>query len=600
MPPSDDDDEGNAAAPGGAPLPPANHHCISATLQGSISSTANMDNRARLACKREACESALREMHGTVFPAWSVASWLLWAVCSLEFGKQRSNPHLQHASMHVSSESPNKVLRRFKKEMRDVLKRHVGANASNPEGVITWALGQVHIHTNPKYLGGYAWKEHVRYANVALFPHAVIGVSYAELQVWYDYFKTVRSSTNEGGAGTLNLLRPGQSVETSTMTRTSVLPDVEYFEHMQGLAPLGLSVGKLVANMVASDHTQLHPMFASGANASAGPDPTLQNVWLLLRKKPRLADGDGVHLVNKLLYADPNYDHCRDREVSEAIGDLKPGPKFVDTNSLTFSECVMAVRSGALPSGAALDTGLDPNLIGRGIVLSITGGEAEATAHECAAMMEARSLKVNRHVANLGLQNVSDLLAAAAARMLSSFEDPHTLSFSDFAMRLTNPSLIDLLHEMLELGAGDVCPALTADDFGTLLSGMAPPGAGADHAWLLKLPRVDVDVVDAVVKYADLGTLLAASLAQYEVGTPRLHIRIVQVSRFGIQPNTPGSYFVCAWQLSLAHMHQIERRSATAQHSSAAGGQGSSSAAGSSSTTLMQLYTSAQASLARH
>ena len=41
-----------------------------------------MPTRARHARKRAACESALNEMHGTVFPAWSLAWWLLWVVCA--------------------------------------------------------------------------------------------------------------------------------------------------------------------------------------------------------------------------------------------------------------------------------------------------------------------------------------------------------------------------------------------------------------------------------------------------------------------------------------------------------------------------------------
>ena len=37
------------------------------------------------------------------------------------------------------------------------------------------------------------------------------------------------------------------------------------------------------------------------------------------------------------------------------------------------------------------------------------------------------------------------------ARMLSTFMDPFTLTFTDFAARLTSPALLDLLRDMLDL-----------------------------------------------------------------------------------------------------------------------------------------------------
>lgn len=203
-----------------------------------------------------------------------------------------------------------------------------------------------------------------------------------------------------------------------------------------------------------------------------------------------------------------------------------------------------------------------------------------------------------KHIANLEFQNVSALIAAAGARMLSTFMDPFTLTFTDFAARLTSPALLDLLRDMLDVDQSSDCPVLTADDIGTLISGMPPPGAEAEHPWLLKVPRLDTDVTDTVVKHSEFTTLLASSLAQYDLGTPKLHVRILQASGFGIHPNTPGTYFVCAWQLSLAQMHRLERRSVDAQESARATNSPSSCGPSSSSATLMQLVSQAQASLA--
>ena len=603
--PDDDDDAGGPqpdSTQGSAPQP-ACHHCISATLQLQIAANVSMTEAQKKKVKKDVCVSALTELNTSVFKAGNLTNWLLWAVCSLEFGKTLGGAHLQFGGMFVSAEVANKVLLTFKKTMREVLSKHVAADSANPKGVVTWALRKVHIHTDPKYLMGYCWKEHLRYATIALFPHAIFGVSHQQLQAAYSQYKTARSSSNEGGAGTLNLLRPGQSVETSTMTRTSVLPDVEYFEHMQGLIPLGLSVGKLAASMISSDHAQLHPMFASGASASAGPDPVLQNVYHLLRKRPRLADGAGVHLVNKLLYADPKYDADRDLEVSRAMGDLKPGPKFEVTNGLTYSECILSVRTGTLPNGTRLDGELEDRFVGKGLVLSLSGGEAQAAARDCATIMDLGTLRVVKHISDLGMASQSLFLAALAARMLTSFEDPFTLSFSDFVMRLSSPQVMELVREMIESeGADDdVHAPLSQEDVATIISGVPPEGAAAEHAWLLKLPRTDVDIEDATVGQSDFSAMLKTSLDAYEAGVPQLHVRIIQASTGaswsgGNPRSSQGSFFVCAWQLSLAHMHRLEGRRSTTQGTS----QGSSSASGgsTSSSTLMSLLQGGQAALA--
>lgn len=591
--PVDDDD--NAGAFRSDPQPtasqpdPASHHCISATIQSQMARHVSMPPKEARKTKTKLCHDVLDDLNATVFPAWKASSYLVWAVVSLEFGKNLSGAHLQYGAMHSSTEAAAKVVKQFTKKMRDVLKKHVGCCDAHPMGVVTWSLREVHIHTDPKYLKGYCWKDHVRVASVQQHPHAVVNLSYDELQVAYQYYMTARSSHNEGGTGTLNLSRPGQSIETSTMTRTSVLPEVEYFEHVQGLAPLGLSVGKLVSCMIASDHSQLHPMFASGANVS-GPNPVLQNVWLQLRKRPRLADGDGVMLVNKLLYAEPEYDATRDLQVDAAMHGLKAGPAYKETNSLSYAQCMMAVRSGELPDGTPLDADLNRH-VGQGLVLSLTAGPAQADAQNCVEAMERGSLKVVKHIANLGFASISDLLAAAGARMLSSFQEPFTLKFADFVMRLTHPTLIELLRDMIDEGGSDdsTAPPLNSDNFATIMSGMAPEGAGAEHAWLLKLPRSDVDLGDEIIQHSEFAALLNTSLDAYEVGVPRLHIRIVQSTHSG---QAHGTFFVCAWQLSLAQMHRLERRSQ--QHSQQYTGSSSGAGPSSSAATLMSLMANAQ------
>ena len=72
-------------------------------------------------------------------------------------------------------------------------------------------------------------------------------------------------------------------------------------------------------------------------------------------------------------------------------------------------------------------------------------------------------------------------------------------------MRLTHPTLIELLRDMIDEGGSDdsTAPPLNSDNFATIMSGMAPEGAGAEHAWLLKLPRSDVDLGDEIVQHSE-------------------------------------------------------------------------------------------------
>ena len=108
----------------------------------------------------------------------------------------------------------------------------------------------MHEHDDPRHLFGYCFKEHVKFASLLLLKYAVAGaeLSIAYLKDAYKYWLQ-RAMANEGGEANLNVLRPGQHAGTHTITRSSLLPDVEYFEHERGLAALRLTIASLAAHM---------------------------------------------------------------------------------------------------------------------------------------------------------------------------------------------------------------------------------------------------------------------------------------------------------------------------------------------------------------
>lgn len=92
--------------------------------------------------------------------------------------------------------------------------------------------------------------------------------------------------------------------DTPTMTKASLLPDVDDWEYSRGFGALRLPVVKQVRMMVSEGFTKLHPQFASGSTGSSSS--LIQNVFLQIRKLPRLALDP--NLTGKLLYGE-NYNH---------------------------------------------------------------------------------------------------------------------------------------------------------------------------------------------------------------------------------------------------------------------------------------------------
>ena len=159
--------------------------------------------------------------------------------------------------------------------------------------------------------------------------------------------------------------------------------------------------------------------------------------------------------------------------------------------------------------------------------------------------------------------------------MVAASDNAFALSSADVLMCLTHPSLLDTLSEMLGVeDANEVLPAMSADDFQSLMHGAAPERAAAEHSWLLAPPRGDVDLGEDVVVYRDLPAMLNSSLKTYELGLPTFHVRVVN--------DGSGSFFVCAWQLSLAHMHMLKRQ--RAQPGAAAAGPSGANSSGAHAT----------------
>ena len=80
-----------------------------------------------------------------------------------------------------------------------------------------------------------------------------------------------------------------------------------------------------------------------------------------------------------------------------------------------------------------------------------------------------------------------------------------------------------------------------------------------------------------MISYVNLQPVLTTSLNTYMLGVPAPHVRVVN--------DGSGAFFVCAWQLSLAHMHTLEGQRV---QPGVAGGTATSRGAGSSAAHARQ------------
>ena len=140
--------------------------------------------------------------------------------------------------------------------------------------------------------------------------------------------------------------------------------------------------------------------------------------------------------------------------------------------------------------------------------------------------------------------------AAAAARMLSSETRPFDLEPAQIVLRLTSSTLLATMNTMMLRGTGSqTVHPITFEELGDFQVALAPDSATAEHPWLGRAARSEVDFPDddaAVTEYMQLESEVRISTATYADGQPATHVRIVRTGG--------DEYFAVAWQIGLEHM----------------------------------------------
>ena len=365
--------------------------------------------------------------------------------------------------------------------------------------------------------------------------------------------------------------------DVPTMTRASMLPDWEYFEYTHGFGPLFLTVAKGVSLMVSEGYTKLAPSFASGTD-KAEPSPLAQNLFSQARKHPRVAATPEI--IGKIIYGE-SYDMIRANErVDEQLARVFPdAPPSTETNDLSYGQCLMAVRSGALPSGRSLEASLD-GVKGRVVVVDLCGVPGSGDFLRSAARLKLAPLA---HAVPLMNSACSDYLSVGAARLLASTDSPFHLTDSDVQSMLTPLSLPVLLQSMVQRDEDDTDGSIPLSREEMIQAAVAwgPAEAVAELPWLALQATPHTRLSDSVLEMGAAFEYLQKTMNQYEEGPPARHIAIVA--------NAQGEFFACCWQVTLKHMKELEtafvRARGDARGDARTQAQASSSAAASSSST---------------
>jgi hypothetical protein len=512
--------------------------CLSSTIKPRRAANSGVSEKVGKAKAEEAVNAAVDDLRDVAMPAWHAQGLCRNAIATKEFGKGKGGAHIQFGSEELTLLSLSETVKQLKARLLSRLKRH------DAGGIIVWSIREVHEHDDTRLLAGYCFKEHVKFPAISLLRYAVVGERFtvAYLKDAFKYWLS-RAPQNEFSDASLNILRPGQHAGTHTITRTSLLGDVEYFKHERGLAPLRLTVGKLTSFMISEEYAQLHTMFASGVGASGGqPHPVLQNLWLAVRERPRI--GGSVSIINKLLYG-PAYDTATDSLIDDALDGAMEGPDTTVTNSLSYAECILAVRRGELPDGTPLQTRL-VGYVARAYIVSLGG--AEGAAHDCSRMLSTMGMLVNEHISSVGLHAVGERVAALAARLLATTATPFSLTPTEITVRLTHPEVLSVLDGML-LRLPTSSPTLSEDEMLSAVTAIPPDEARTEHPWLMSPVHINTLFREDVVMYSALQGIIQTSISTYELGPPTVHVCIVE---------TAAQYFVCAWQLTLQRMRALE------------------------------------------
>ena len=135
------------------------------------------------------------------------------------------------------------AIQHLKTRMKGVLDLH------NVNGKVSWRLMEVHEHSDAKYLNGYCFKEHVRYAN-GRFPMACVGTLLTE-----SYLRDAA-----GGQG-------GQASSIASLFVASATQALA----TKCCSPSSKS-SQLLTRVEAASSSEAAEAFAAGASASASSD----------------------------------------------------------------------------------------------------------------------------------------------------------------------------------------------------------------------------------------------------------------------------------------------------------------------------------------
>ena len=364
-------------------------------------------------------------MQADLHPEWITTGYLLHALAPLEFGDNQDGAHIQYACTVISNKpSADPIINEFKRKMSTFLNQP----RFSSDGEIKWQIRKPHEHTDPLYLFGYAWKQIHEPRRVHTRVGQMLTPDY--LKAAFKHYRSTAHENEGGEASEKAHAGPGEKRKVPLLTRANLLPEMEYFDHDQGFTPLNLSVAKLASLATSQGFWKPHSMFVSGTTQK--PSPVCQNIWFRIRRDRSKAAR--MDWMNKLLYG-PEYGPEDDMAIEQALTAHNDGPAPSVTNPLTYAECVHSIRTGVLPTGQVLQTGLD-GYTGRSVLIDLHGCPAAKEVASALGGNEMRTL----FAAHLDMQptasaNGSALTAAAAARLLASAAEPFALSLGDVKAR---------------------------------------------------------------------------------------------------------------------------------------------------------------------
>ena len=126
--------------------------------------------------KLKACQEACAHFQDVFMPSLATGTdpKLHEAIAGLETGKRYKGAHLQTGWGVLTSLSDSKTMTWLENKVRAALQLFGQAIPSDDAteramALIGWALRQIHVHTDPRYLQGYCYKDHLKLGAGSVF-----------------------------------------------------------------------------------------------------------------------------------------------------------------------------------------------------------------------------------------------------------------------------------------------------------------------------------------------------------------------------------------------------------------------------------------------